>query len=123
MDDRTCWAYELGPGHKQRRPGLHTGCFGCRGHDRAFGSELQEAGPKRLSKCGVLSSAGGQYVLAQDVSSPGTCFSVQVDGVTLDLNSHTVTYGSEAGMAPAFGILGVLGSRLRGQESVWWILQ
>jgi hypothetical protein len=65
----------------------------------------REAGPKRLNKCGVLTSA--KYVLEQDVSSPGTCFSVQADGITLDLNGHTVTYGTETGTAAVFGILGV----------------
>jgi hypothetical protein len=67
----------------------------------------KEAGPKRLDKCAVLSSAGGKYVLEQDVSSPGTCFSVQAGGITLDLNGHSVTYATAVGTAPAFGILGV----------------
>jgi hypothetical protein len=66
-----------------------------------------EAGRKSLNKCGLLSSAGGKYVLEQDVSSPGTCFSVQADGITLDLNGHAITYGTAARTVPAFGILGV----------------
>jgi hypothetical protein len=32
--------------------------------------------------------------LANDVSSPGTCFSIQADNVVLDLGGHTVTYGT-----------------------------
>jgi hypothetical protein len=67
----------------------------------------KEAGPKSLKACGLLSSAGGRYILEQDVMSTGTCFSVQASGITLDLNGHTVTYGTVARAAPAFGILGV----------------
>jgi hypothetical protein len=66
-----------------------------------------KAGPKHLNKCGVLLSAGTRYVLDQDVSSLGTCFSVQADGITLDLNGNSVTYGTLERTAPAFGILGV----------------
>jgi hypothetical protein len=72
-----------------------------------FAPSPAEAGRKSLNKCGLLSSAGGKYVLEQDVSSLGTCFSVQADGITLDLNGHTITYGTVAGTLPAFGILGV----------------
>ena len=67
----------------------------------------REAAPKRLNRCGLLSSAGGKYVLEQDVSSAGTCFNVQADSITLDLSGHTVTYGTVARTAPSFGILGV----------------
>jgi hypothetical protein len=67
----------------------------------------KEAGSKSLKACGLLSSAGAKYVLEQDVSSVGTCFSVQADGITLDLHGHTVTYGTAARTTPAFGILGV----------------
>jgi hypothetical protein len=67
----------------------------------------REATPKKLNKCGLLSSAGGKYVLEQDVSSTGTCFSVQGDNITLDLNGHTVTYGTGVPRTAAFGILGI----------------
>jgi hypothetical protein len=66
-----------------------------------------KAGPKSLNKCGLLSSAGEKYALERDVTSPGTCFSVQADNITLDLNGHTITYGALPGTAPSFGILGV----------------
>lgn len=47
-----------------------------------------------LTDCGVLNAAGS-YVLQNDVTSAGTCFTVKADNVTLDLNGHTVTYGDE----------------------------
>ncbi len=68
---------------------------------------VRDATPKRLNRCGLLSSAGGRYILEQDVSSPGTCFSVQADNITLDLNNHTLTYGTGVPKTAAFGILGI----------------
>jgi hypothetical protein len=65
------------------------------------------AGPKSLHACGALGPAGRTYVLEQDISSPGTCISVQGDDITLDLNGHTITYGSERRKTAAFGILGI----------------
>jgi len=47
-----------------------------------------------LTACGVLDRAGANYVLQNDVTSDSTCFSVQADNITLDLNGHTVTYGN-----------------------------
>jgi hypothetical protein len=61
---------------------------------------------RTLTKCGVLSRPG-TYVLAQDVSSPNTCFSIQADHITLNLNGHTITYGEASASIPVFGILGV----------------
>jgi hypothetical protein len=59
-----------------------------------------------LTACGVLSNAGATYVLQSNVSAAQTCFSVQADNITLNLNGHTVTYntGSNAG---AYGISGI----------------
>src|SRR6516225_5491746 len=45
-----------------------------------------------LNSCRILDKPGANYVLQNDVTSDGTCFSVQADGITLDLNGHTVTY-------------------------------
>jgi hypothetical protein len=67
----------------------------------------REATPKSLNKCSLLSSAGGKYVLEHDVSSPGTCFSVQANNITLDLNGYTITYGTGVPKTAAFGILGI----------------
>jgi hypothetical protein len=59
-----------------------------------------------LKSCGILTRSG-RYVLEQDVSSPKTCFSIQADNVTLNLNGHTITYGTNQGTIAAYGILGV----------------
>lgn len=34
----------------------------------------------------------GTYYLAKDVSSAGTCFGIDADGIRLNLNGHTITY-------------------------------
>jgi hypothetical protein len=59
-----------------------------------------------LTACGTLSSTGATYVLQNDVSAAQSCFSIQADNITLNLNGHTITYntGSNAG---AFGISGI----------------
>lgn len=45
---------------------------------------------------------GGNYYLAQDVSSSGVCFAIDADGIKLNLNGHTVTYDTGgASNAPA----------------------
>src|SRR5689334_14663581 len=59
-----------------------------------------------LKSCGILTRSG-RYVLEQDVSSPKTCFSIQADNVTLNLDGHTITYGTNQGTSAAYGILGV----------------
>lgn len=64
------------------------------------------AGPRAIDKCGRLDGSG-TYVLANDVSSPGTCFAVRADDVTIDLNQHTITYGS-APATPKTRVYGVL---------------
>lgn len=48
-----------------------------------------------LSQCGTFSYPG-VYMLSNDVSSFGTCFTVQANSVVLDCQGHTVTYGSGA---------------------------
>ncbi|MCU1286142.1 MAG: Ig family protein [Acidobacteriales bacterium] len=61
-----------------------------------------------LTQCGVLSATGSTYVLQTDVSSPGTCFSVQADKITLDLNGHTVTYATaDSGGQHRHAVLGI----------------
>jgi hypothetical protein len=59
------------------------------------------------SACSILSTAGETYTLQNDVSSEGTCFSVQADNVTLNLNGHTVTYNTGNQTTASFAILGV----------------
>jgi hypothetical protein len=65
------------------------------------------AAGRTLTSCGILDRAGTKYVLAGDVSSAGTCFSVQADGITLDLGGHTITYGVVPPKAAAYAILGI----------------
>ena len=59
-----------------------------------------------LKECGVLKTSGA-YKLEADLSSPGTCFSIQEDNVILDLNGKTITYGTSITNIPVYGILGV----------------
>jgi hypothetical protein len=66
-----------------------------------------EADRKFLNSCGVLRNPARRYVLARDVSSSATCFSIQADNITLDLNGHTVTYGTGSPKTAAYGVLGI----------------
>ena len=49
------------------------------------------------SSCGTLSSADTAYVLDQNVSSIGTCFTIGADNVTLDCAGFTITYNTAGG--------------------------
>jgi hypothetical protein len=61
--------------------------------------------PRSLKACGTLANQGATYRLENDVSSPGTCFSVQADKISLDLNGHTITYAIGGGQQPRYAIL------------------
>jgi hypothetical protein len=61
----------------------------------------------RLSQCGVLQVPGARYELENDVSAAGTCFSIQADNITLNLNGHTITYNTANQEFARFGILGI----------------
>jgi hypothetical protein len=56
-----------------------------------------------VASCGNLNQPNTTYILNNDVSSEGTCFTIMADGITLDLNGHTVTYDtySKAGITNA----------------------
>lgn len=58
-----------------------------------------------ISACARLQHADTHYVLQQDVQSPGTCFSIEADDITLDLNGHAATYATEEKDHPTFGVL------------------
>lgn len=58
-----------------------------------------------LTACADLTQTGSYY-LANDVSSPGTCFGIDADGITLNLNGHTITYGTGGGTTPTPAIEG-----------------
>jgi hypothetical protein len=60
---------------------------------------------KAITACGSLQRSDTTYVLKGDVQSPGTCFSIEADNITLDLNGHTVTYGTGIDSHATFGIL------------------
>ncbi|MFT7615297.1 MAG: parallel beta-helix repeat protein, partial [Candidatus Woesearchaeota archaeon] len=47
-----------------------------------------------LTDCRILDRTGGDYVLANDVYSQGTCFTIQADGITLNGGGYTVNYSS-----------------------------
>ncbi|RJO59841.1 hypothetical protein C4546_00175 [Candidatus Parcubacteria bacterium] len=47
-----------------------------------------------ISSCGVLNQTNETYYLTQDITSSGNCLTIGAHGVVLDLNGHTVTYGT-----------------------------
>lgn len=49
-----------------------------------------------ITDCGTLSTPNAAYVLQNNVTSNGTCFTVTESGITLDLNGNTVTYDNAA---------------------------
>lgn len=53
-----------------------------------------------LDACGILDRPGMTYVLQKDVSSPGSCFLIKAERITLDLNGHTITYGTASAWEP-----------------------
>ncbi|MGC1870129.1 MAG: right-handed parallel beta-helix repeat-containing protein [Acidobacteriaceae bacterium] len=63
-----------------------------------------------LTACKDL-TASGSYYLANDVSSAGTCFGIDANNITLNLNGHTITYGTGGGSTPTPAI--------EGHDS-WW---
>jgi hypothetical protein len=62
---------------------------------------------KLLNSCGILRLPGQKYTLEKDVSSLATCFSIQADNITLNLNGHKITYGMGSPKTAAYGILGI----------------
>lgn len=57
-----------------------------------------------LSSCADLTTAG-TYYLSQNVSSSGTCFFIDADNITLNLNGHTITYGTGGGSSATPGVI------------------
>jgi hypothetical protein len=57
-----------------------------------------------LSACADL-TASGSYYLTDDVTSSGTCFFIDADNITLNLNGHTVSYATGGGSQPTPGVL------------------
>jgi hypothetical protein len=53
----------------------------------------------------VLNAADTEYVLTSDVTTPGTAFTISVSNVTLNLNGHTITYGtSDSADSNSYGV-------------------
>jgi hypothetical protein len=79
-------------------------------HTTAHVSSMRiTAGEKEvpLTRCGTLSKSGAIYVLQNDVSAPGSCFSIQGSFVTLNLNGHTVTYNTADQAHARYAIVGI----------------
>jgi len=69
--------------------------------------EFAKGGQQTISSCRILDRRGTEYILGQDVSSLGTCFSVQADNIVLNLNHHVISYGLGKPKSAAFGVLGI----------------
>lgn len=67
-----------------------------------------------LTSCQVLANSGTTYALQNDVNSQGSCFNIQANNITINLNGHTITYAdplsTTLSLAPltsaVFGIYG-----------------
>lgn len=57
-----------------------------------------------LTGCKDL-TASGSYYLANNVSSSGTCFLIDANNISLNLNGHTITYATSGGSKPSPGIV------------------
>ena len=60
-----------------------------------------------LTDCGTLSSPDTVYLLQNDVSATGTCFSIQSNDITLNLNGHTVSYNTADQTYARYAIVGI----------------
>jgi len=84
---------------------IASGISGLQGISTYYGSGTPSG--VALTACGNLSTANGIYYLANSVSSTGTCFNVLANGITVNQNGFTVTYGTGGGSKIAAGYLGV----------------
>jgi hypothetical protein len=55
--------------------------------------------------CQLLDQTGTEYILQNDVSSYGTCFAVNGDDITLNLNGHTVEFYNPPSGDYSFGVI------------------
>jgi hypothetical protein len=68
-----------------------------------------------ISQCPYTISNAGNYILARDLQSAGTCILIAADGVSIDLQGHTITgngtgYGITDGGVSVQGILVTAGT-------------
>mgnify|MGYP001620204754 FL=1 len=61
-------------------------------------AEVLLTGPATLDK------AGETYVVTQDISAPGTAFTIAASNITLDLGGHTVVYNTAPSSTPVYGV-------------------
>ncbi len=59
-----------------------------------------------ISTCGSLDVPNCVYNLVQNVSSPGTCFTVTANNITFNGNGYNVTYGTSGTVGSGVEILG-----------------
>lgn len=52
--------------------------------------------PYGMAACQDLTVENGSYVLTQDVSSDGTCFTIKANNITLDGQGNTITYAKSS---------------------------
>jgi hypothetical protein len=71
-------------------------------------SPLVFAKTKKINQCQLLDEGETTYVLQRDVESPASCFGVRANGITLDLNGHTVLFGANGSTdgRPYYGVVG-----------------
>lgn len=62
-----------------------------------------------VTSCQILATTGAIYTLQNDVGSPASCFNVQADNVTINLNGHTITY-SNSTVPPTYAVFGIYGA-------------
>ena len=62
-----------------------------------------------ITACQTLANAGTIYALQNDVSSATSCFNVQADNITINLNGHTITYSSSP-TPPTYAVFGIYGA-------------
>jgi hypothetical protein len=58
----------------------------------ALVSNISYAQIVNVTDCQLLNQDGIEYILQNDVSSDGTCFAVDGDDITLNLNGYTVEF-------------------------------
>jgi hypothetical protein len=62
-----------------------------------------------VASCQILATTGATYTLQNDISSSASCFNVQANDVTIQLNGHTITYSNSI-TPPKYAVFGVYGA-------------
>ena len=62
-----------------------------------------------ITACQTLANAGTIYALQNDVTSATSCFNIQADNITINLNGHTITYSSSP-TPPSYAVFGIYGA-------------